>query len=679
MGSTIPLHSRIFRLATRSVSRFLLPATAACLALLAVLPYLRAYGFGFILLDDESYLLENFRVRGGLTLDGVGWAFSAFHSANWHPLTWISHMIDVSLFGISPGPHHVVNVLLHSVNTVLLFLLLAGMTGSLPGSAAAAALFAAHPLHVESVAWVSERKDLLCALFFLLAVIAYWRYARKGGAARYLGVVLSFALALLSKPMAVTLPFVLLLLDFWPLGRMGPIRRLLAEKIPLLAMSAASSVVTLAAQGSEGAIDRVIPFGQRMLDAATSYAAYLGKTAWPSDLAVFYPYRAAASPNGFPWEAAGAFLLLAAVTAAALAAARRAPFLCTGWLWFLGTLVPVIGLVHAGSQAMADRYAYLPSVGLFLALAWGAPSLLPRFRGRSAVLGIAAGTVVSVLAAVSYVQAGYWKDSVSLFTRAMSVTRDNWLAHSILGYSAAREGNLGEAKNHLRETLRIRPDYTPGMVILGNVMLSEGRIGEAESLYRNAIRVRPSESMAHYNLGRLLAMRGMAAEAILEYEEARRRSPDDPRILVGLGTALLQRGDLPAAIRKYREADRLSPGNPVILYDLGAALAEAGNVEEAIRCYRASLERNPGNGKAHNNLGKLLEKRGNAEEAMREYRSAVLSAPGDYISRMNLGFSLVRAGRGREAAGHFREALRIRQGDPEAARALRLALQAGGA
>jgi len=652
---------------------------AISLACLSFLPYAQVAGHDFIILDDGAYLQENWRVRGGLTWEGVKWAATAFHSANWHPLTWISHMIDVDLFGMAPGPHHLVNAVLHSCNTVLLFLLFRFMTGALWRSAAAAALFAVHPLHVESVAWASERKDVLSALFFLLALGAYARYVRSGGIVRYLGVVLAFTLALLSKPMAVTFPLVLLLLDFWPLNRMGavPLRKILLEKAPLLSLSAASSIVTLLAQGRFGAIDRALPVGERALNAAVSYAAYLRKTAWPSDLAVFYPYTAGGGDGVTAWKAAAAFLLLAGVTSASLATARRAPYLFTGWFWFLATLVPVIGLVQVGDQAMADRYAYLPVAGIFLALAWGAPALLPSFRGRTVLLGAAAGAAVSVLTAVTFVQVGYWKDSVTLFSRAIRVTENNWLAHGVLGCIATREGNLVEAERHLRETLRIRPDSYLGLVSLGNVMMEMGSETRAEDLYRAAILVRPYDPTAHHCLGLALAKRGMAKEAISEYIEALRRSPDDPRILTSLGTALLRTGNLPDAVRRYREAIRLSPEDPVVHYNLAVVLAESGNIGEAIAHYEASIRGNPGNGKAHNNLGKLFEMQGRGGEAMEQYEKAVESAPGDFLSRLNLGFSLVRAGRKREAAAHFREALRIRPGDPDATRGLELARPGG--
>jgi Flp pilus assembly protein TadD len=648
-------------------------------------------GHDFILLDDETYILENFRVRGGLTWEGAKWAFTAFHTANWHPLTWLSHMLDVELFGMAPGPHHLVNAALHSCNSVLLFLLLSGMTGALWRSAAAAAVFAVHPLHVESVAWVSERKDLLCALFFLLSIAAHVRYARRGGSVRYLGLVLAFSLALLSKPMAVTLPFVLLLLDFWPLGRMAlgqeapgasrgfapvPLRRLLLEKVPLLAMSAASSAVTWIAQEQGGAVAIAVPFGVRAANAGVSYVAYLWKTVWPSGLAPFYPYPTIDRQGMLLRQASGAVLLLAGVTGAALRTARRAPFLCTGWLWYLGMLVPVIGLLQVGSQAMADRYMYLPLAGVALAVAWGMPALLPSFRYRNALLGTAAGAAVLSLAAATFFQARYWKDTATLFSHALLVTENNWMAHGILGSLAFREGNLVEAESRLRESMRIRPEPV-AMVQMGNILLAKERAAEAEALYRNAIRIRPSEAMAHYNLGLLLAKRDHAREAIAEYHEALHHSPDDFRILTSLGTALLRTGNLPEAVRRYREAHRLSPENPLVNYNLGVALEESGNIDEAIARYRTSIRVNPGYGKAQNNLGRLLEMRGRSEEAMEHYGKAVQLAPGDIVSRLNLGFSLVRAGRSREAAAHFREALKIRPGDPGATRGLELALGGG--
>ena len=504
------------------VSRSLRVLAVLSLAFLSVLPYALVSGHGFVLFDDDKYIVGNPWVRGGLTREGVAWAFGTFHAANWHPLTWLSHMLDVEWFGMAPGPHHLVNVALHAVNTVLLFLVFSGMTGEVRRSALVAALFAVHPLHVESVAWVSERKDLLCALFFLLSTGAYAMYARRGGTLPSLAVNLAFGLALLSKPRAVTLPFLLLLLDFWPLGRLAagqevpsasrgispvPFRTLLLEKAPLFAMSAASSVVTWLAQRKGGSLDAAIPFGARAANAAVSYAAYLCKAAWPSGLAVFYPPPAGIGQAPILWQSVGAVLLIAGVTAAALRMARRAPFLCAGWLWYLGMLVPVIGLVKVGAQAMADRYTYLPLTGVFVALAWGVPALLPPFRRRTFVLGAAAGAIVLLLGAAAYLQASYWKDSITLFSHALRVTSGNWMAHYDLALAYQAEGDLLRAESQYREVLRILPDAADAHINLGVVLQDTGRLDEALIHYREALRLSPGDTVARNNLERAIILR----------------------------------------------------------------------------------------------------------------------------------------------------------------------------
>ena len=405
----------------------------------------------FFLVDDGEYVQENPVVLEGLTLRGVDWAFTSFHAANWHPLAWISHMADVEVFGPDPGRHHLVNVLIHGLNALLLFLVLHGMTGAPWRSALVAALFAVHPLHVESVAWVAERKDLLCAFFGFLTIGAYTRYVRKPAVGRYAALLLSYVLCLLSKPMLVTLPVLLLLLDYWPLGRLFPtdcprtarasgwLLPRVVEKIPLFLLSAASCILTLVAQGSAGAVTSLtrFPLGLRVGNAVVSYAGYLLGAVWPSPLAVYYPFPAGGIPA---WKVAGACALLAVATLMVFLRGRNRPWLVTGWLWYLGALVPVIGLVQVGEQAMVDRYTYLPLIGLFLVIAWEGGEVLPGWRFRRQALGIAAAAILAVLSAAAWVQVGYWTNSTTLIRHTLSVTRDNWMAWNVLGIFHGREG-----------------------------------------------------------------------------------------------------------------------------------------------------------------------------------------------------------------------------------------------
>lgn len=433
---------------------------AAALALLILLAFLPVLGNGFVNLDDGHYVTRNFWVRKGLTRGGLAWIWTANVANNWHPLTVLSHMLDCQIFGLVPAGHHLTSLFLHLANVLLLFEVLRRMTGAVWRSAAVAALFGVHPLHVESVAWVAERKDVLSAFFWILAMGAYARYALRPSLGRYLLVALAMALGLMAKPMVVTLPFVLLLLDVWPLGRLRfepgwgrRLARLAVEKLPLLGLSAAASLVTLQYQTTSLVDLEVVPWKLRLANAAVSYAAYLGKLLLPRNLAVFYPL-----PLEIPaWKAAGAAALIAVLTALAVWRARKAPWLLVGWLWFLGTLVPVIGLVQVGRQAMADRYTYLPSIGLFLAACWGLAELAGDRAGRRAVLAAASVMAILALAAATRAQVRHWSDSVALFQHALEVTEDNYVAHIGLAKALATERDWAGAAEHYRAALALRP------------------------------------------------------------------------------------------------------------------------------------------------------------------------------------------------------------------------------
>ncbi|MEO6196456.1 MAG: hypothetical protein ABIS20_25835 [Thermoanaerobaculia bacterium] len=427
----------------------------AALALLTLAAYLPALHNGFVNLDDGLYVTGNPQVQKGITRASAAWALTANVANNWHPLTLLSHQLDCQLFGLDPAGHHATSLLLHLANTLLLFAVLRGMTGAVWRSAAVAALFAVHPAHVESVAWVAERKDVLSALFWILAMAAWTSYARRPSPGRYLLVALMMLLGLMAKPMVVTLPFALLLLDVWPLERRGlGWKRLIAEKLPLLALSAAASLVTLRYQRTSLAPLDLVPWSVRLANAAVAYASYLGKLLLPRNLAVFYPI-----PLAIPaWQVAAATALLAALTALATWKARRAPWLLVGWLWFLGTLVPVIGLVQVGRQAMADRYTYLPSIGLFVAIVWGiAWGIAALARERRAILATASAAAILALAVGTWKQAGTWHDSVALYRHALAVTRGNYVAHVGLAKALTAERNLEGAEEEYRAALALRP------------------------------------------------------------------------------------------------------------------------------------------------------------------------------------------------------------------------------
>ena len=533
------------------------------LLVLTLLVFAKAGGLEFLSYDDNLYVTDNQTVQGGLSWSNAAWAFTTMHAANWHPLTWLSLMLDIQLFGPRPGALHLVNVLFHAVNTVLLFLILARMTGAKWRSAFVAALFAIHPLHVESVAWVAERKDVLSVLFGLLTIWAYVRYTTRPALSHYAWVVLFLVLSLLSKPMLVTMPFLLLLLDYWPLGRMGgslqpvpgsvpapqqaSLTRLIAEKIPLLVLCAASSIVTVVAQNRSEAIGDLAlsSLGLRLANAAVGYVRYLGKTFWPASFSVFYPHPGTALPM---WQSAGAVLLLLLITALVLLRLRRSPWLAVGWLWFIGTLVPVIGLVQVGAQSIADRYTYFPLIGIFIMIAWGVPELLKGLRIGPRVLGAASMLVIVVLAGITWRQLGFWKTHETLFRHAISVTTNNCVAHANLAEALLLKGELEEASVHLEETLRLCPRDEQAWYNLGVLQKNRGELPEAEYALREALRLKPGYTDAWSNLGAVYLASGRFPEAIDALLEAARLAPGDasspiqPRFRLWKGRAI-RRGD----------------------------------------------------------------------------------------------------------------------------------------
>lgn len=570
--------------------------------------YVQVGSHDFINYDDNVYITDNPHVTSGLTLDNIRWAFTTGYAVNWHPLTWVSHMIDVELFGLNPGSHHLAGVFFHILNTILLLLVLKWMTGKLWQSAFVAALFALHPFHVESVAWASERKDLVSTLFWILSMWAYVVYVEKRGALRYLLVLFFFALGLMSKPMLVTLPFVLLLLDFWPLRRFetgdveekkkGKTRRrpesrifwkqafrLVQEKVPMFGLVVISSMVTYMVQQSVamtfgGQFSLPIRIGNALL----SYVAYIGKTFWPDDLALLYVHRAMTRDWQVVmipmWKMATAAVALVLVSIAVLRKARRYPHLTVGWFWYVGTLVPVIGLVQVGEQAMADRYTYVPLIGLFIMIAWGGEALLKRFRIKKAPAFVLAGLVLAVLSLVSWRQIGYWRNSVTIFENTIRATDVNPVAHYNLAYALHMQGKVSEALPHYEEALRIVPFYKEAYTMYslalqtqgentrlgeaksnyGTSLGKQGRFAEAEALLNEALRLNPTLVDAYSNLGIVLAMQGKMQEARYYFTEAIRLNPNHSTAHYNLGLVLAAEGNLKQAISHYTEALRLNPG-----------------------------------------------------------------------------------------------------------------------
>ncbi len=626
---------------TKAKSRIL--SVALMVAVLTV--YGQVMDHEFINLDDGLYATHNDRVQGGLSWSGIRWAFTTLYAANWHPLTWLSLMTDHELYGLHPGGFHLTNLLLHLATTLLLFLLLREGTGRVWESAVVAALFGIHPLHVESVAWVSERKDVLSALFWVLALLAYGRYAQRPGLLRYGAVLGLFVLGLLSKPMVVTLPFVLLLWDHWPLerwqaaGAAGGKRakaRLLLEKIPFFLLSAASCVVTYAAQARSGAVSGLqwLDLGTRLLNALLSYVRYLGKLFWPKDLAIFYPYG---GDDRILWHGLAAGLLLLALTGLAGWQVRRRPWLAVGWLWFLGTLVPVIGLVQVGAQSMADRYTYIPAIGVYAAVVWGVSGLAAGSRWRRAAAAAAAGLALATLGGLAWHQAGYLKDSKQVFLHAVRVTRGNYLAHNNLGVALAAEGSRAAAFAQYEKALESWPDYADALANVGLAYADSGLDELAVGFYERAVAGNPRHVQALINLGNAKARLGRGEEARGHFRQAAGSIMDTSWEHSGLALSWAEIGGHGEAEGHLRRALELAPGRPEIHNNLGRVLVLGGKREAGIEALERAVELKPDFPEALNNLGLALWQGGWLDGALWAFVSALRQRPDYEKARDNLG------------------------------------------
>ncbi len=616
-------------------------AGALVLAIVAV--YAPVRDFEFINLDDTEYVVENPHVTSGVTPRSIIWAFTRSHSNNWHPLTWLSHMLDVEIFGLDAGGHHATSVLLHAVATILLFLVLRSMTGELGASAFVAMVFGLHPLRVESVAWVSERKDVLAACFWMLALGAYAGWVRSPTTLRYALLLVVYALGLSSKQMLVTLPVVLLLLDSWPLGRLragSVLLPLVREKMPLLAFAVLASLATLAAQGAAGAVVTLdaLPLGVRVQNALVSMVAYLGMTLWPVDLALYYPLRPLAGS-----AVLGAAAVLGIVSLLVARAAERTPALAVGWCWYLVTLLPVIGLVQTGSQARADRFTYLPQVGLAIMLAWGARAVLGRFRYASRTLVVLSLVVGAACLALTARQVRWWRDGETVFRHTIAVTGDNSLAQNHLGEALARQGRLEEAHAHYTEAVRLNPANAAAQVNLGNTLLRAQRTAEAEARYREALRLRADLPEAHNGLGVLLAQSAEPDEALVHYRHALSARPYYPEARLNLANALRARGDFIEAAAEYRQVAEQRPDWPEVRYGLGVCLGSLGDVAGAEGEYRVALRLRPDFAEAYYGLSLVHVTRGAVADAIAALRQAVRLRPDWPVPAEALAYLLVTA------------------------------------
>ncbi|HET6454842.1 MAG TPA: tetratricopeptide repeat protein [Armatimonadota bacterium] len=575
----------------------------------------------FISYDDDKYVSDNHSLKADLPFAGIKYAFTTFDLANWHPLTWLSYMVDKGLYGLNPMGFHLTNLLFHLANTVLLLVVLRRMTarpgspqaGSLWKSAFVAGLFALHPLHVESVAWIAERKDVLSTFFWLTTMWAYVSYAEKPGVSRYALVMALFALGLMSKPMLVTLPLVLLLLDYWPLGRLRfgktkkqekGLQALIVEKIPLFALSACSSVVTCMAQNQGMAMSTLtrVPMAHRLSNALVSYVSYLLKTVWPAKLAVFYPL---VKPPA--WQALGATFILILLSYLVFRAKR--PYLAVGWLWFVGTMMPVIGLVQVGAQSMADRYSYVPLIGIFIILAWGIPEVLGK---RPIALSAGAGVIVLALAILTQNQVRHWRNDVTLFSHALKVTKNNYVAYSSLGTALARQGKYQPAVDLLTKAIELRSDMPVYYLSLGNAYFALHKYDEAIDAYSRELSVDPNMEDARKNMEITLArqrssrqpgVQPPSKEAVEHYEK---------------GGVLYDQRNIDAAIQEFRAAIRICPKFAEAHSNLGLALKQQDKTDEAIAEYNKAISLRPDLAEAHNNLAVALYFKGEYAQAWKE-------------------------------------------------------------
>jgi tetratricopeptide (TPR) repeat protein len=618
-----------------------------CLVLMVAAVFCQTARFGFINYDDDSNVYDNPVVEKGLTPHSIGWAFTHVQVANWIPLTTLSHMLDCQLFGINAGGHHLVNVLLHAATAMLLFLVLRQMTGSLWRSFFVTAVFAVHPLRAESVAWVSERKDVLSGLFFMLALLAYSRWAQRRSTLGYVLALMFFICGLMSKPMVATLPFVLLLLDYWPLHRMRNAEfgvrnftKLLHEKIPFFLLSAASCAAVafvpgLAVVPPPGLITTSgvhLPLMERIANALVSCAIYLRQMICPAWLAIPYP----ASPVGMPaWEICMALLLLVVISTVVFMFWKKKPFLLVGWLWFLGMLIPVIGIVEISDDVShADRYTYLPGIGIAIMLTWAVAEWGARWKNRRLILGALMIAVIGGLIAGACAQTAYWRDSETLWNRALTCDSANIIARVNLGRAYANDGQAGKAIEQYVKALDIKPNYLEARNFLGVALFQNGETDEAIAQYRSALDINPDYLEARINLGNALGAKGQSDEAVAQYQKVIEIDPASAEARYNLGVDLFQKGQWDEAIAQYRKVLEIIPDAVQARNNLGIALYKKGRLDEAIAQYQKALETNPLYADAHNNLGVAYMKSGRASEAIARYRRALEIKP-DYVAAMN--------------------------------------------
>jgi protein O-mannosyl-transferase len=611
----------------------------------------------FTIYDDNDYIVDNLHVKSGLTLESAKWAFTSGHASNWHPLTWLSHMIDIELFGLNPAGHHFHNLLLHTLSTVLLFLILRQMTGTVWPGAFAAMVFGIHPLRVESVAWAAERKDVLSVLFFMLTVAAYLYYVKQGGLRRYCLVILCFALGLMAKPMLVTLPLVLLLLDIWPLKRTQsskdkrklqkqPILPLVMEKIPLFGLVIASCIITYIVQQSGGSV-QTLSLYTRITNALVSYIAYLGKFFWPDNLVVLYPFPVPAYPL---WQPAAALLLLIILSTIAVYHYSRQSFIFTGWFWYMITLIPVIGLIQVGNQSMADRYTYLPSIGIGILLAWSAAQLSSAWRHQKIITGsLAAMAAIGMLAGTRH-QLHYWKDDITLFEHTIAVTRYNPAIENNLGWIYWKQGDETRAFEHIQKALQMSPDFEDANINMAAVLLKRKEYDKAITHLHKALKADPDNFQANNNLALVLIELKRYPQAIQYLQKAMKYTQDNADVYYNFGIVLGAEKKYDEAVSAYQQAIGLDQNHYQAMNELGAIKYKQGFLDEAVNYFRRSIQQNPNYVEAYSNLGLALQKQKKFKDSLSCYLKALQIEPDYADSWYNLALC-------QHALGHLQTAL----------------------
>ena len=626
------------------------------ISLLLILAILIAYGqvrnFDFVGYDDELYVTENLDVQKGFTSEGVKWAFTTFHSANWHPLTWLSHMLDCELYGLNPMGHHWTNLIIHLANTILLFLVLKLMTGAIWRSAFVAALFALHPLHVESVAWVSERKDVLSTFFGLLMIAAYYRYVKNPGLKKYLLVIILLSLGLMTKPMLVTFPFVLLLLDFWPLKRFQfkddriiqsdgvtcfgfkEFFQLILEKIPLLIPVVISCILTFLAQKSGGAVKGLVALSlkTRVANALVSYVSYVLKAIWPSKLTVFYPHP---GDTLTAWQISGAFLVITVAIFLSMRLSKKYPYIGVGLFWYLGTLVPVVGLVQVGEQAMADRYTYIPLIGLFIIVAWGVSDLMKKWHYRKIYFSLFATIILTTLTARTFFQTSHWKNGVTLFEHAIKVTENNHKAHNNLA-TALDSLDLDRAISHYKEALRIHPNYVIALCNLGLTLCDKGNYDEAVLYFTKALKINPQKTDTRMDLANIFFLQAKPEKAISQYREILKTDYENANAHYNLAYMLSAQKKIDQAELHYKETLKINPNHEKAHYNLANIELKQGKLKEAFTHFAEAIKIKPDYVQAYNKIGLILFKQGKFNKAKEFFSNALKIDPNCFEARKNL-------------------------------------------